>query len=89
MKLLPTIAAVALAQDTDLPRGIHASNCLFPNASWEDSKAVFADQFSQFTFSDSIVSQESYGDYYAEGTTVSYQFVLLGSTEWSDLTDQI
>merc|ERR1711937_688492 len=81
MKLLPTIAAVALAQDTDLPKGIHASNCLFPNASWEDSKAVFADQFSRFTFSDSIVSQESYGDYYAEGTTLTRQCPVEDSCE--------
>jgi len=87
MKLLPSIVAVAYAQQTaHLPDGTHASACLFPNA---DSKAVFSDKFSQFSFSTSPVSEESYGSLYAEGTTVSYQLVPFGPSEWSDLTDKI
>ena len=85
MKPLPTIVAAAYAQTFDLPDNTHASNCLFPNDA--DSTAVFADKFSQFSFSSAAVGNESYGDLYAEGTTVSYQFEPFGSSEWSDLTD--
>lgn len=86
MKLLPTIVAVAFANNgngnggnggggngggkpADLPDGTHDSSCLFPNADFE---AVFADPFSQFSFSSDPVSSESYGELYAEGTTVSF-----------------
>ena len=87
MKLLPTIVAAAAANNFHLPDGTHDSACLFPNDA--DSTAVFNDKFSQFSFSTSAVSEESYGDLYAEGTTVSYQLVPFGSSEWSDLTDKI
>ena len=91
MKLLPTIvaAASAAADNFHLPAGTHDTACLFPNDTDKGAKAVFNDKFSRFSFSNSAVSEESYGDLYAEGTTVSYQLVPFGSSEWSDLTDKI
>jgi len=77
MKLLPTIVAAAYAQTFDLPDNTHASNCLFPNDA--DSTAVFADKFSQFSFSSPAVGNESYGDLYAEGTTLNRQCPVEGS----------
>ena len=79
MKLLPTIVAVAYA--ADLPAGTHDENCLFPNA---DFPAVFADPFSQFSFTEDAVAEESYGSLYPEGTTVSYQFLLFGRPDDSE-----